>query len=276
MRHKVYAPWRQESTPSVHIYDDGKWWDYGAGIGGDVLDFVGYCLYGLGYDPSIHLMEVVDKLGALDIKPLPAQPKRTAPEKPKLTLSLETIQHWHTTMPDERRAYWHSRGIIDTYIDKFQLGWDGKRYTIPLLYRNIPFGVKRRQSDIDDGYDTKYVMAKGSRPGLYNADVLWETDSIVVCEGEIDCILLNQYGFPAITTTNGAGYWKPEWAQLFSHVKKIWLLYDNDDAGAQGAQKAQATLRRAKIAHLPAGIKDIGELFDKENFPCKILDGILV
>ena len=51
----------------MHIYDDGSWWDYGAGIGGDVLDFVGYCIHGTTYTPSVHFTEVVDMLGGLDI-----------------------------------------------------------------------------------------------------------------------------------------------------------------------------------------------------------------
>ena len=55
-------------TRQACIYDDGSWWDYGAGIGGDVLDFVGYCIHGTTYTPSVHFTEVVDMLGGLDIK----------------------------------------------------------------------------------------------------------------------------------------------------------------------------------------------------------------
>ena len=260
-KHKIFAPWRQESTPSVHIYDDGKWWDFGAGIGGDVIDFVGYYFFGTGYNPDVHFTEVVDRIGGLDIRPLPAQITRPAPPKPKLTISLEQCIDWHTTMPTPRRAYWHSRGLSDATIDSYFLGWDGKRYTIPLLYRLVPFGIKRRQSDIADGIDAKYIMQTGSRAGIFNADVLWTADTCVICEGEIDAMLLTQHGYRAVTSTAGANTWKEDWARFFTHVRDIYLLFDNDEAGKEGAAKVHATLRRARIVTLPEGVKDVGDLW---------------
>lgn len=276
-RHKILAPWRDERTPSVHIYDNGKFHDYGGdGWHGDVIDFVGYYLFGHNYDPDVHFLEVVDRLGALDVRPLPQAPARPKPQPAPLNTDLQAIHRWHDTMPAIRRGYWYTRGLTDSTIDKYLLGWDGKRYTIPCLYRNIPFGIKRRQSEVDDGIDYKYVMTTGSRAGLYNADILWETGSVVICEGEIDCLLLNQYGYPAVSSTAGANTFKPQWAHLFSHVRQIWLLYDNDEAGMRGMMKTHATLRRAKIVRLPQAVKDIGELFENYMLPCRWLDEVLV
>jgi 5S rRNA maturation endonuclease (ribonuclease M5) len=260
VKHKIFAPWRQEDTPSVHIYDDGSWWDYGAGKGGDVLDFVGFYKYGQGYNPDAHFLDVVDALGALDIQPRPAQAKRPAPEKPRLTLSLDDVMRWHDTMPASRRQWWQGRGLNNATIDRFFLGWDGKRYTIPAIYRLIPFGVKRRQSDIDDGIGAKYVSITGSRVGIFNADTLWNTEQVVICEGEIDAMLLERWGYPAVTTTGGAGTWKSDWVRFFAHVKRVVILYDNDQAGREGAAKVHATLRRAEIVTLPESVKDVGEL----------------
>ena len=267
VKHKIKAPWRHEDTPSVHIYDDGSWWDYGAGIGGDVLDFVGHCIHGTSYTPSVHFTEVVDMLGGLDIKPLPPQTTRTAPPKPKLALSMATVQEWHDTMPANRRWYWTQRGLSDATVDRFILGWDGRRYTIPAVYRGIPFGVKRRQSDVDDGIPAKYISMTGSRVGIFNADALWTSHEVVICEGEIDAMLLCQVGYNAVSSTGGAGTWKPEWAKFFAGVQRITILYDNDDAGRDGALKVRSTLARARIATYPEGIKDAGELFASHAAP---------
>ena len=267
VKHKIRAPWRHEDTASVHIYDDGSWWDYGAGIGGDVLDFVGYCIHGTTYTPSVHFTEVVDMLGGLDIKPLPAVTTRPAPPKPKLTLSMSAVQEWHDTMPADRRWYWTQRGLTHDTIGRFLLGWDGKRYTIPAIYRGIPFGVKRRQSDVDDGIPAKYISLTGSRVGIFNADALWTAHDVVICEGEIDAMLLCQVGYNAVSSTGGAGTWKPEWAKLFAAVRSIIILYDNDAAGRDGALKVRATLARARIATYPDGIKDAGELFASHPAP---------
>jgi 5S rRNA maturation endonuclease (ribonuclease M5) len=276
VKHKILAPWRTENTPSVHIYPNGTFKDYGGeGWRGDVIDFVGYYHFGPSYDPATHFTQVVDMLGGLNITPLPPRPTVAKPTPLPLRLNRDDILRWHVNMPPERRAYWHSRGLADTTINEFELGWDGKRYTIPLLYRNVPFGVKRRQSEIEDGIEYKYTQIKGSRPGLFNGDVLNGVDSVTICEGEIDAMTLHQFDYPAVTCTSGAGTWKPEWASLFSHVRHIWILYDNDAAGMTGAMKVHQTLRRAKIVHLPDGIKDVGELFEKVEQPCKWLDGVL-
>lgn len=292
-KHKIFAPWRSEKTPSVHVYDDGTWWDYGAGFGGDVIDFMGRYFYGDAYRPEIHFTEVVDKIGALDIKPLPLQPKKPAPQKPRLQFPLEMCLEWHDGMTDEQRAYWHSRGLEDKTIDRFFLGFDGQRYTIPLLYRLQCFGVKRRitpeyqslkeaeitaatellraeHPDWDDAQiykaaptmPPKYVTRKGSRAGLFNGDTLLSTDKVVICEGEIDAMLLEQMGYPAVCSTGGAGKWEAAWASLFAHVRQIYILYDNDAAGASGALKARMTLFRAKKIALPKGIKDVGKLWE--------------
>jgi 5S rRNA maturation endonuclease (ribonuclease M5) len=267
VKHKIFAPWRQEDTPSVHIYDDGSWWDYGAGKGGDVIDFVGFYKFGQGYNPDTHFLDVVDALGALDIQPRPRQAVRPAPEKPKLTIGLDDVMRWHDTMPQARRNWWHSRGLDDATINRFFLGWDGKRYTIPAIYRLVPFGVKRRQSEVDDGLSAKYVSITGSRVGLFNADTLWNADAVTICEGEIDAMLLERWGYRAVTTTGGAGTWKPEWVRFFAHVKRLVILYDNDAAGREGAAKVHATLRRAEIVTLPEGVKDVGELMEKHPAP---------
>lgn len=260
-RRNIHCPFHEDRNPSLHVYDDGKFKCFSCGRHGDVIDFVGYFFFGDTYNPDTHFTEVVDKLGGLDIRPLPQQITRAKPEKPKLTIPLEQCLDWNSNMPTNRRAYWHSRGLTDATIDEYILGWDGKRYTIPLLYRLIPFGVKRRQSDVDDGITAKYSMTTGSRAGIFNADLLATADSCIICEGEIDALLLTQLGYRAVTSTAGANTWHDDWARFFTHVRDVYLLFDNDKAGRDGAAKVHATLRRAKIVTLPEGVKDVGELW---------------
>lgn len=266
VKHKIHCPLHEDRTPSMHIYDDGGFKCFSCGVHGDVLDFVGYFSFGNQYNPAAHFTEVVDRLAGIKIAPLPERTVRPRPEPTKqLLLNLETILDWHDNMPAERRAYWKSRGLFDQTINDFFLGWDGKRYTIPHLYRLVPFGCKRRQSEIDDGIDAKYTSVAGGRSGLFNADCLWTTDHVVITEGEIDAMLLNQWGFPAVSSTAGAGTFKEEWSELFLSVPKIWILYDNDEAGRKGEQLVHSTLRRAKVIRYPQGIKDAGDLFTKDT-----------
>ena len=294
VKHKIRAPWRSDSDPSVHVYDDGKWHDFGSGLHGDVLDFVGYCYFGTSYRPDVHFADVVDMLGGMDIKPLPQVTNKPKPEKAKLTLSVSEIVGWHDTMPAQRRWYWQQRGFTDDTIDRFTLGWDGDRqaYTIPALYRNVPFAVKYRNtperlSKARDAFNAEFARLKaehpdwdkstiiahcppippkyygisGSRVGIFNAECLWTAQDVVICEGEIDAMLLVQAGYNAVTSTGGAGSWKAEWARFFAGVQRIYVLFDNDAAGSDGAMKVRASLTRARIVQYPDNVKDAGELF---------------
>lgn len=306
-KHKISCPLHSDTTPSMHIYDDGGFKCFQCGVHGDVLDFVGYFYFGQQYDPATHFTEIIDRLGGINIAPLPERIVKPKPEPAKLSIDLASIMDWHLNMPDIRRAYWLKRGLFDQTINDFMLGWDGKRYTIPHLYRLVPFGVKRRVSQeemsaaiqrneeharqitADNPAITeqalkkmlpappeKYTSVTGSRAGLFNADALWNTDRVVICEGEIDAMLLTQYGYPAVSSTVGAGTWKADWVKLFSSVRQIWILYDNDDAGRKGSSLVFSTLRRAKIVGYPAGIKDCGDLFDKSPRPVNWLHESLV
>jgi DNA primase len=73
-------------------------------------------------------------------------------------------------------------------------------------------------------------------------------------------MLLNQYGYNAVTSTGGAGSWQAEWARLFTGVQNIYLLFDNDKAGRAGALRVRQSLARARIVTLPDDVKDVGEL----------------
>ena len=273
-RHKIRCPFHHEETPSLHVFEDDRWHCFGCGKHGDVIDFVGYFLFGLSYDPANHFIDVVDKLGALDIKPLPRPERLTKPKptKPRLDISIDQIMYWHDSMPKQRREYWYNRGLADRTIDEFWLGWDGKRYTIPAMYRYIPFGVKRRQSEVADGIDVKYTSITGSTVGIFNSDILLEAHEVIICEGEIDCMLLHQMGYRAVTSTGGAGSWNAEWSRFFTHVRKVSVMFDNDKAGIEGAVKVKASMRRAHVITLPDGINDIGELFGNYATPIAWLE----
>jgi len=296
VRHKIFAPWRSESTPSVHIYDDDTWHDFGSGVGGDVIAFVGYYLFGMSYDPAAHFFDVIDKLGGIEIASLPARTVSPKPPKPRLSLDLDLITHWHETMPQSRREFWHGRGLTDPTINEFLLGWDGQRYTIPGLYRYVAFGVKRRISPEDFDRQThersagivrlslehpdwddkligkeapqapiKYISVTGSTVGIFNSDVLIYTRYVVICEGEIDAMLMHQGGIPTVSSTGGAGSWKAEWAKFFTHIKDVFVIFDNDKAGREGARRVQSSIRRAKIVTLPQGVKDVGVLYETHD-----------
>lgn len=260
--HKIACPFHADSTPSLHLYQDGRWKCFGCGKHGDVLDFIGFWLKRDSYRPEDHLPEVIDFLGGINITPLRTDERRLqeAPA-PAVEFPIEQLDRWTFALRPEHIAYWDNRGIWQHTIRRFRLGWDGDRLTIPASYRGVCYGVKRRA--FAPGQQPKYTMAKGSRTGLFNADVLLSLHGqdapLFVVEGEIEAMLLDQFGYPAVSSTGGCATWRPHWAQFLAHLDKIIVIYDNDQPGRDGALLVRQHLRRGRIRHWPAGCKDGGE-----------------
>lgn len=77
----------------------------------------------------------------------------------------------------------------------------------------------------------KYWKRKGSPTNLYGVQsVAWAEDWIVVTEGEIDAMIWQQIGVPALGIP-GAENWKAHWANLLEDFSRVYLAEDGDDAG---------------------------------------------
>ncbi|MCS3955561.1 hypothetical protein GGP81_002092 [Salinibacter ruber] len=91
---------------------------------------------------------------------------------------------------------------------------------------------------------------------------------VLVCEGELDALCALSNGFNAVTGTTGAGTFKPEWARYLTCVEPaqdhgVLVVYDGDETGRKGAQKAASKLHEAgldvRVASLPGG-KDVNDV----------------
>ena len=258
-RRNLHCPFHEDSSPSLHIYQDGGWKCFGCGKHGDTLDWLGYALYGDQYDPASHLRDVIDHVGELGVKPLPTTTRAQVARPKVATRELgDLAASYHRSLTSAARAYWQGRGLEPETVARFGLGWDAlsERYTIPAVYRGLCFGIKKRASK--DGGE-KYIQQAGSRVGLFNSDVLNTTDYCVICEGEIDCMTLDQAGLPAVSSTGGASTFRPQWARFFAHCKDVFVCFDNDDAGTNGALAVRALMPRARLVKVPDGYKDINE-----------------
>jgi len=197
-----------------------------------------------------------------------------------------------------------NRGLKAPTIEKACIGWDKTwkvksndgqwtdgRYTIPVRNKKGEVRNVRGYSPQADASSKmmNLVTDRGSpaerRHGtpvrLYNLDRLiaenW--DHVVICEGEFDCILLNQmfadaglttYG--AVTGTHGVKSFAPEWMEyLFG--KFVYICFDCDEEGKLSSHNVAnkyflkaleaSKFSTVKIIDLPLeGTKDSKDLTD--------------
>lgn len=165
--------------------------------------------------------------------------------------SRASIDGWHAALltSDAPLDYLlDQRGLTIETIKRFELGWDKETdaITIPISdERHELHNVKRRY--LAPARDPKITGLR--RPAeLYPIRVLEANPlTLVVAEGEFDCLLLNQHGIAAITSTAGTT-WKREWDR---HVfgRRVAVLYDAGDDSFEKAERRAGEL-------LAAGARD--------------------
>jgi len=137
------------------------------------------------------------------------------------------------------RDYWYKRGFTDDLIDRFQLGYTDGWYTIPIFMDGtfLNFQIRR-----DEPHKKILSWYRGVGGILFNSDILKMTSEVVITESPTDAMLLNGKGIPAVSHNGGAGYWNTAWFKYFMKQDKIYIAYDNDEAGRKGAIKVAKEL----------------------------------
>jgi DNA primase len=181
-----------------------------------------------------------------------------SPDARKLLASQ--VEEWHQALladPDGPAiSYLAARGIDQTAVGEFRLGWDGERLVIPYLTPAGPWQVKRRcisHLDCKAVNCPKYLGPDGLDPHLFNAQVLRTAETVVVVEGELDVVAgwstgIDHVGHPGADTWVKHGYW----VHAFDSVSTIVVVADGDPVrdgkkvghGEEAARRIAGDLRK--------------------------------
>jgi len=113
-------------------------------------------------------------------------------------------------------------------------------------------------------HHAKYMKRKGSPTNLYGVQsASWADDWIVVTEGEIDALVWQQIGVPAIGVP-GAENWKDHWNNVFEDFSRVHLAEDGDDAGKDLWIAMSENLTNVIRMKMPDG-EDTNSMFQKSG-----------
>jgi DNA primase len=172
---------------------------------------------------------------------------------------------YHRNLAERIRDYLRrERGIADEVIDLHCLGWNGQRVTIPITNREGQVvAFKFAKDPADATTSPKMLATPGARAELYGWErVLAKPERIIICEGEFDRLVLESRGFAAVTSTGGALTFRREWGPYFDPIPSIYVCFDNDDAGREGAQRVAKVIPCAPIVRLPEEVGEGGDVTD--------------
>lgn len=162
-------------------------------------------------------------------------------------LTMESAKAWHLGVKTEQNVKW----LMIPYISLSGEISDVK-------YRALPPAPKR------------FKRMGGGESILFGEQFFnqlqpEQTKVLYLVEGELDAITLWQHGFrPVVSTTTGAGSFKPRWHDLIVKLNPdvIVLCYDSDVAGQDGAKNVIRKFDDRKILNIVLpDAKDANEYF---------------
>lgn len=165
------------------------------------------------------------------------------------------------------REWLHKRGLWDSTIRKYMLGWDEERKSIVIPYLNSLGKIRKlryRQFD----REPKYIWGSEGEKGAHLFHVkATRKPKVWLTEGEFDAMCLAQLGFPSVAVP-GASLFKPEWKYLFAYCEQLTVVFDPDESGFRGSQRINGILGpvvdKIRMVKLPEG-KDVSDLYVEDK-----------
>lgn len=146
------------------------------------------------------------------------------------------------------------RKISEDMINDFKLLLDGNRIGFPYFQGGNLVNIKWRSKS------KEFTREKGCSSSLFNIDNIQADKAVILAEGEFDVIAATQMGFECVVSgSNGAASFDESWAEELANAPEIFLAYDNDPTGEEGAKKAATLLGRARCKRVYLPFKDFNE-----------------
>ena len=273
--------------------DSERFYCFGCGEGGDVLDFIQRV-------EGLSLPEAIARLGGSPglapraaVRPAAARrPKSAAlpPRDPSLLTAAGRFYAGRLRRHSEGREYLASRGIGPAAAARLGLGFapgsglreslesvgfsadrlrdcglfmerGAERFAGMVVVPDASGGLVRWLVGraVAPGRTPRFQALPGPKPVLGMGRLGRAPRWAVVTEGVFDWIALAGWEFPACAALDTQGVERV--ATALRGCPRLFLAFDNDDAGREATERLQTLLgRRAAAVALPEGVGDVAEL----------------
>ena len=288
------CPFHDEAEGSFTVYGDSeRFYCFGCGEGGDVLDFIQRA-------EGLSLPEAIARLdGSPGLAPRAAtrpagtrRPRSAAlpPRDPALLTAAARFYAGWLRRHTEAREYLASRGVGQSAAARLGLGYapggglrqalescgfsekrirdsglfmerGAERFAGMVVVPDVTGGLVRWLVGRAIGPDRtpRFQALPGPKPVLGLGRLGPAPPWAVVAEGVFDWLALTGWGLPAVAALGTQGM--ERFASALRGCPRVLLAFDNDDAGYEATERLLTLLgRRAAAVALPAGVGDVAEL----------------
>ena len=287
------CPFHDEVEGSFTVYGDSeRWYCFGCGLGGDVLDFI-QRVENLSLPDAIRRLDGGPGLAAgAAPRPVPARRPRATPLPPRDPSLLTAAARFYAGQLRRSPAAWEylaSRGVALDASLRLGLGYSpghglrealesdgfdagrlrdcglfterGERFAGMVVVPDASGGLVRWLVGraIDPDRTPRFQALPGPKPVLGLGRFGPAPPFAVVAEGVFDWLALAQWGVPAVAALGTQGVAKV--AEGLRGCPRVFLAFDSDDAGLEATERLAGLLgRRAAAVTLPQSVGDVAEL----------------
>jgi len=301
------CPFHEERESSFTVYaDTQRWYCFGCGEGGDVLDFI-QRTHGVGLPEAIRRLETAPptRLTAQLAAPAVASQSWPSVRDPALLTAAMRCYQRQLHLREAAQAYLASRGIDAEAARRLGLGYASGRGLRDWLVQ-AGFDDRRilRSGLASDGRERfrgmivvpdltagqvhwlagravwpevlpRFQALPGPKPVLGLSRLPAASPWVVLTEGLFDWLLLSAWGLPATCALGTQGMDKL--ASSLEGRPRVLLAFDADQAGTDAARQLSDLLgpHRARVVTLPTGVGDVAELGARRDGRSTFLQALL-
>ncbi len=273
--------------------DSQRFYCFGCGLGRDVLDFI-QRMENLSLPEALRRLDGTPGLASRTaVRPAPTrrrQPAQLPPRNPALLTAAARFYAGQLRRSPEAQEYLASRRIGPATAARLGLGYspgrglrqalesrgfsekqvrdsglftakDAERFAGMVVVPEVSGGLVRWLAgrSVDPDTMPRFQALPGPKPVLGLGRLGTASSWAIVAEGLFDWITLANWGLPAIAALGTQGLERV--ALALGGCPRVFLAFDNDDAGREAAQRLADMLgRRAAVVTLPQGVRDVAEL----------------
>ena len=286
------CPFHEEAEGSFTVYADSeRWYCFGCGLGGDVLDFI----------RRVDNLTLPEAISRLDGGAYPAftravragRRKSVAPPPPRDPALLTAAARFYARQLRHSPAglgYLASRGVGLAAAQRLGLGFapghglrhalesagfsarrimdsglfmerGAERFTGMVVIPEVSGGLVRwlKGRAVSPDAKPRFQAPPGPKPVLGIGRIGPTPPWAVVTEGVFDWLVLAAWGIPACAALGTKGVERV--GAMLHGCPRVFLAFDNDDGGLEAAERLGTLLgRRAAMVVLPQGVGDVAEL----------------
>ena len=288
------CPFHEEVEGSFTVYADSeRWYCFGCGLGGDVLDFI-------QHSENLSLPDAIRRLdGGIGLapgaapRPAPARRPRVTPLPPRDPALLTAAARFYAGQLRRQSAgldYLASRGVGPDAAVRLGLGFapgrglgqalesagftagrlrdcglfterGSERFAGMVVVPEVSGGLVRWLVGraLDPDAKPRFQSLPGPKPVLGLGRIGPAPPWAVAAEGVFDWLALASWGVPAVSALGTQGVERV--AAALRGCPRVFLAFDNDEAGLEATERLAGLLgRRAAAVTLPQGVGDVAEL----------------